>query len=429
MTPYKDNDNTKQPQQALLTDTISAEPAQKFSLQRDCDELQLLQVSTPKDTLLGKVREARITYFSSNYTRDTAPLTTHIIPLSCILASELLRENGRTGECRNQTIYRCEPLDINQKVASPTTTKACGPSSPSPSSCESSSASASTPGPAHSSICSSFRVVKADGRCLNGGTLTSDHDEQGTSAAGTSENFSQDSTSITMPSGVSSFLLDCLDVDSPASDEDSTLSSIEEFRKADNYDGGSALLGDGLMNGVKNSTLLDLSHAQDIALQPLPNLSSILELSSDPAEEKEKEFSLSPIRLSPVRVSSERLASDVASGGVLRSVEERTPVSTRPVLLSPVGKKCFAEKRKLIKCRKVTFSDIVRVRNVSSHKHDKTEQQDERVQPKSEESSDIPSGPVRFFDFADEFDREAFFHRLKQTRSFTFPAKPILSTI
>ncbi|KAK9955955.1 hypothetical protein ABG768_015793 [Culter alburnus] len=232
-----------------------------------------------------------------------------------------------------------------------------------------------------------------------------------------------------MPSGVSSFLLDCLDVDSPASDEDSTLSSIEEFRRADNYDGGSALLADGLMNGVKNSTLLDLSHAQDIALQPLPNLSSILELSLDPAEEREKEFSLSPIRLSPVRVSSERSASGVASGTCFSALQERTPVNTRPVLLSPVGKKCFAEKRKLIKCRKVTFSDIVRVRNVSSHRRDKTEQRDERVQPRSEESSDIPSGPVRFFVFADECERESFFHRLKQTRSFTFPAKPILSTI
>lgn len=65
---------------------------------------------------------------------------------------------------------------------------------------------------------------------------------------------------------------------------------------------------------------------------------------------------------------------------------------------------------------------------MSSHKHDKTEQQDERVQPDgsaSEESSDVPSGPVRFFDFADEFDRESFFHRLKQTPSFTFPAKPV----
>ncbi len=38
-----------------------------------------------------------------------------------------------------------------------------------------------------------------------------------------------------MPSGVSSFLLDCLDVDSPSSSKDTTLSSIEEFRRADSY--------------------------------------------------------------------------------------------------------------------------------------------------------------------------------------------------
>ncbi|KTG38663.1 hypothetical protein cypCar_00003892 [Cyprinus carpio] len=110
------------------------------------------------------------------------------------------------------------------------------------------------------------------------------------------------------------------------------------------YDEGTASLGEDVMvNTVKNSTLLDHSHAQDLALQQPPNLSSIL------------------------------------------------------------------EKEKPIKCRKVTFSDIVSIRNVSSHsKRGKTDQQDSGAKPVqasgsvSVESRDISSWPVTFFDFANE---------------------------
>ncbi|KAL1252411.1 hypothetical protein QQF64_017104 [Cirrhinus molitorella] len=272
----------------------------------------------------------------------------------------------------------------------------------------------------------SFRVTNSGGRsCLNAQALVSGtrrgHAEQGISTASASKDFSQDSASITMPSGVSSFLLDCLDVDSPGSNTDMTLSSIEEFRRADNHDEGTALLGeDGMVNTVKNSTLLDHSHAQDLALQQPPNLSSILELSLDPAEEKS--FSLSPICLSPLRVPSETLASDIASGCALKSAVERTPVNTRVVVLSPVVKKCFAEKEKPIKCRKVTFSDIVSIRNVSCR--GKMDQQDSGVKLVPASGS-VSLQPVKFFDFANECEREAFFQRFKQTRSFKFPAKPI----
>lgn len=45
----------------------------------------------------------------------------------------------------------------------------------------------------------------------------------------------------------------------------------------DHSDEGTALLAeDGMMNPVKNSTLLDHSYAQDLELQQPPNLSSIL---------------------------------------------------------------------------------------------------------------------------------------------------------
>ncbi|KTG04483.1 hypothetical protein cypCar_00003464 [Cyprinus carpio] len=122
---------------------------------------------------------------------------------------------------------------------------------------------------------------------------------------------------------------------------------------------------DVMMNTVKNSTLLDHSHAQDLALQQPPNLSSIL------------------------------------------------------------------EKEQPVKCRKVTFSDIVSIRNVSSHKRGGTDQQDSGVKP-GEASGRVParsrdasSRHGKFFDFADETEREAFFQRLKRTLMFKFPAKPI----
>ncbi|XP_028971229.2 uncharacterized protein LOC114829678 [Esox lucius] len=95
---YKDNDNTTQPQQPLLMDTISAEPC----------------------------------------------------PPS-ISSSMLPRENGETGVCWNHIIpLFCKPPDTGQKTAGSTTTKAGGPSSPS--SCEISSIT--TPGPTPSSFCS-----------------------------------------------------------------------------------------------------------------------------------------------------------------------------------------------------------------------------------------------------------------------------------
>ncbi|TRY77688.1 hypothetical protein DNTS_004559, partial [Danionella cerebrum] len=95
--------------------------------------------------------------------------------------------------------------------------------------------------------------------------------------------------SLTMPSGVSSFLIDCLDGDSRSSIDDSTLSSIEELRRADTQGVDVPVLAEERRGmGVKNSTLLDFSHAQNLEQQPQPNLSSILELSLDPEEQEEE---------------------------------------------------------------------------------------------------------------------------------------------
>lgn len=80
----------------------------------------------------------------------------------------------------------------------------------------------------------------------------------------------------------------------------------------------------------------------------------------------------------------------------------------------------------------MTFSDIVRIRNVSSYKRGKKDEQDSGVKLGNAGGSvpagsrDVSSRPGKFFDFANEHEREAFFQRLKQTRLFTFPAKPVI---
>ncbi|XP_055036154.2 uncharacterized protein [Misgurnus anguillicaudatus] len=295
------------------------------------------------------------------------------------------------------------------------------------------------------------RVVKTGRRNLNGQSSSGSRGGHCKTlmTASASKDSSQETTSITMPSGVSSFLLDCLETDSSTLDTDSTLSSIEEFRRADNCDEGITIVGkDGMLNGVKNSTLLDLSHAEDIALHQAPDLSSILELSLDAVKEKRKRSSsLSPVSLSPVRVLSEILASDITSGCSLEPAEKKTPVEDKrePRFSPVVEKQCFTENKKPIKCRKVMFSDIVRIRNISSHRcnttgrHHYGVQNDKlvkrtkdvlsEVQTMSLKSSDDSSKPAKFFDFADECEREAFFQRLKQKYSFQFPAKMIISIV
>lgn len=100
---------------------------------------------------------------------------------------------------------------------------------------------------------------------------------------------------------------------------------------------------------------------------------------------------------------------------------------------------CVPEKEanKPIKCRKVMFSDIVSIRNISNRRntvdHQCGSQEDEPLKQSKAitrdvqhvERQDVSSEPAKFFDFADESEREAFFRRLKQTYSFHFPAKTV----
>ncbi|KAG9266205.1 hypothetical protein AMEX_G20726 [Astyanax mexicanus] len=258
---------------------------------------------------------------------------------------------------------------------------------------------------------------------------------------------SQDSTSIVMPSGVSSFLLDCMDLDS-----EDTLPSIETFRKADTYDEGTGLVSEDEILHVKNSTLLDLSHAVDIAMQQPPNLSSILELSPVTDFQAAKEtFCLSPpLPVSPLSssllVKQKNTSMSMSTAGTTicsfcflmliilpfntefvlyagidietSGDDEKTPKTRRVILPSPVvKKKPFTGRDKPIKCRKVTFNDIVSTRDITTL-NPEVESPVVLLKPSLE--------PAKFFDFADERERAAFFQRLKKTHTFHFPAKPII---
>ncbi|XP_062867874.1 uncharacterized protein LOC134330606 isoform X2 [Trichomycterus rosablanca] len=165
---------------------------------------------------------------------------------------------------------------------------------------------------------------------------------------------SQDSTSMIMPSGVSSFLLDCMDSDLEA---DVTLPSIETLRKADTYVEATGLVTEDEMlhHLVKNSTLLDLSHAANLTMQQPPNLSSILELSPilDKRAADESFFLSSPQPVSPLCSSPvvgpwKHFTSKNILGGEEKAAEtdEKTPVTKRAVLFSPVIKK------------KISFKDL-----------------------------------------------------------------------
>ncbi|TTE96764.1 DENN domain-containing protein 1A [Bagarius yarrelli] len=200
----------------------------------------------------------------------------------------------------------------------------------------------------------------------------------------------QDCTSMILPSGVSSFLLDCMDSDLEAGDP---LTSIETFCKADNFDETTGLVSEEekLHCFIRNSTLLSFSDAVNIGMQHPPNLSSILG-----EKHKTPEF------------------------------EEKTYVTKRVADISPiVKKKPFTGKP--IKCRKVTFSDVISMQAISMVNPGsvKPERRSYIVHKNDtrRNTKQASSKTARFFDFANSAEKEAFFQRLKLTYTFQFPAK------
>ncbi|KAL0190092.1 hypothetical protein M9458_012790, partial [Cirrhinus mrigala] len=81
-TSHKDTDNATQPQQALLMDTIPAEPCPLSSSQTDCDVLQQLQDSAPKDDFLVNSQESQDNIFQPPETPEPQPRSPDTLSLS-----------------------------------------------------------------------------------------------------------------------------------------------------------------------------------------------------------------------------------------------------------------------------------------------------------------------------------------------------------
>ncbi|KAL0171106.1 hypothetical protein M9458_031417, partial [Cirrhinus mrigala] len=91
---HKDTDNATQPQQALLMDTIPAEPCPQSSSQTDCDVLQQLQDSAPKDDFLVNSQESQDNIFQPPETPEPEPRSPDTLSLSP--ASPLLSFSQKT---------------------------------------------------------------------------------------------------------------------------------------------------------------------------------------------------------------------------------------------------------------------------------------------------------------------------------------------
>nr|XP_046184306.1 uncharacterized protein LOC124013808 [Oncorhynchus gorbuscha] len=231
--------------------------------------------------------------------------------------------------------------------------------------------------------------------------------------------------------GVSSLLLDCDETDSADISSDTSSSSLpspEQFCREKVYEEIVAFPSEEMLDlNVKNSTLLDVSHAEDIHMQQPPNLSSIIDISQmNDGKDQEKSRLAQPIKstysdkLFNAYVSVE--STPLAGGVTVPSVPKKTQ---RPVTIRP----------RKIKCRKrVKFSDSVttekmvvnNVEPVSDHTIsertrdtlDNRETADPEVVPQVlKRPTHHSPEQAKFFDFADEKERDTFFQKLRQRYS------------
>eukprot|EP00063_Salmo_salar_P078645 XP_014053480.1 PREDICTED: uncharacterized protein LOC106603828 isoform X3 [Salmo salar] len=231
--------------------------------------------------------------------------------------------------------------------------------------------------------------------------------------------------------GVSSLLSDCDETDSADISSDTSSSSLpspEQFRREKVYEEIVAFPSEEMLDlNVKNSTLLDVSHAEDIHMQQPPNLSSIIDISqmNDEKDQEKRRLAL-PIRstysdkLFNAYVSVE--STPLAGGVTVPSVPKKTQ---RPVTIRP----------RKIKCRKrVKFSDSVttekmvvnNVEPVSDHTVSERTRDtvDNRETAAPEVVPQVLKRPThhspeqaKFFDFADEKERNTFFQKLRKRYS------------
>ena len=128
-TSHKDNDNTTQPQQLLLTDTISAEPCPQSSPQTDCDILEPLQDSAPKDDFL----ENQDSTLQPLITPEKQPLSPDTLSLSPASPQHLLCFSEKMEKLVFAgTKLSASPQISTKKRQAPKPPKPAGPARPPP---------------------------------------------------------------------------------------------------------------------------------------------------------------------------------------------------------------------------------------------------------------------------------------------------------
>ncbi|KAL4659721.1 hypothetical protein GN956_G96 [Arapaima gigas] len=277
--------------------------------------------------------------------------------------------------------------------------------------------------------------------------------EEHSSLAGDSTNNESTSGDI-MPSGVSSFFIDCLNSSSetdPCETTSSNFSSPEVFRTPDAYEEAMDLQ-------VKNSTLLDVSHAVDINMKPPPNLSAILEISRKPVEtdleiryqignsfsgcttpvsENTTKRSLSERRLQtgknvpPLSEPTKKFRSIKCQKEFsLQSLVSTSKEGVKTSCEIKVTKKTACEP---LSTRKQTLKEVIS--EVQLNEDQKANLWN--VQWEENESENMPTGDcksikehklqnkARFFIFSEEEERNSVVEKKEGKRPFSFPSKPL----
>ncbi|XP_058853009.1 uncharacterized protein LOC131699659 isoform X2 [Acipenser ruthenus] len=192
----------------------------------------------------------------------------------------------------------------------------------------------------------------------------SQHKESTYNSCVSGSTYSENTSEMILPSGVSTFLLACMDSDtaavsSPSSSSACSLSSPEVFREADGLDETEtfSVKGDALCwLHCKNSTLLDTSNAVGINTRRSPNLSGIQAFSPN----KDKKVSEDSVVQNKIQTDGVSAHSSTSASGkyILKilSSGERTPKSRICPEPSTPFKKPIPRQVKttsVVKCRKV----------------------------------------------------------------------------
>ncbi|CAM4558286.1 unnamed protein product [Leuciscus chuanchicus] len=132
---HKDNDNTTEPQQPLLTDTISAKPCPQSSPQTDTSEL--LQDSAPKDDFLENSQGSQDSISQPPITPEQQPLSPDTFSLSpptpLLCFSQKMEELVHAGT-RLSHSFAASPQISTKKRRAPLPPKPAGPAHPPPAS-------------------------------------------------------------------------------------------------------------------------------------------------------------------------------------------------------------------------------------------------------------------------------------------------------